>query len=315
MAAVEGQHPASGGEGSENTENTANEPTGNEGSKAGKENLLQQAAAAQSEADGADDRGAGQAGEDGRPAWCADQFWNAETKSVNNEALHKSWQDTRAALKRAKAEAKREGTFPEEADGYTLSEEVAAKVGKPVDGKPDSLAIFRDIAHKAGLSNEQFGQVVEQFMVATESLVAGEAPDPETERQSLGPNADKIVGFLVRRADRFVADGAWTKEEREAFLGNNGDATSIRALYKLFRHLDGENSIPTELIGGTGRRSPQELYAAIGDPRYESDAGYRAQVDREMREVFGDEPAASSLPNLGVDDAVAKSRQRSQGAK
>jgi len=64
-----------------------------------------------------------------------------------------------------------------------------------------------------------------------------------------------------------------------------GTAKGIAALEKLRAAYEGR--VPTESAPIEGAISKEELYSMVGDPKYQTDPGYRKKVERMFQENFG----------------------------
>ncbi len=243
-----------------------------------------------------------------RPDNVPEQFWDAEKGAVKNDAVIKSWQDTRAELKAAKEAAKGSGKAPEKAEDYKFTMPVGSD-GKPVpveikDNDP-AMGIARAAAHKANISQEQFNTFMSEFI--TGSVPHLPAPvDHEAEKAKLGPNADAIVHATLAWVDGFVTTGMLSKDERDELVFMGSSAVGIRALNKI-RESTGEKSIPLDGAVQEGLPSKAELYAMVADPKYQNDEAFRQNTDAMFVKVFGTHPAGTSERGMGVGSAqVAK---------
>ena len=91
---------------------------------------------------------------DGRPDWCEEKFWNAETKEVRADALAKSYKELQARFKGGV------DVPPKEWSEYTV---------EPLDGETWSLPAeaaepFQKWAHELGLSNKVYNAFLREHL-------------------------------------------------------------------------------------------------------------------------------------------------------
>lgn len=212
---------------------------------------------------------------DGRPANVPEKFWNAETKTVNTEALLASYATLEAsrgqpadpapaepaagdepagdppaadtAVARAQAEFEANGDLSEES--YAALE--AEGIDRPtVEAYVRGIESSRLLAHTAAGGEEQYTAMIEW---AGKNLSADEiaAYDAATE----GSPRD-LVAAVQGLSERFAAG----RRNEPALLAG------------------GE----TPLASNDGFKSKAEMVAAMSDPRYRSDEAYRSDVARRM---------------------------------
>ncbi len=248
--------------------------------------------------DGGDDNGVRSTIE--RPDWCPEQFWDAKEGRPNNEAMVKSWQDTRTRLKELESQSKY--VAPESPADYAFE----------VEGLPDGyslpdddpvLQLFKECAHEAGVPQEVFSKMAPKLVQGIFSLAPDdyEPVDENAERAKLGENADHMINSVVAQAKQLQEQGLWTEDEFKEVVMMNSTANGIRAMNKLFRHVMGEAQIPRDAGGEAGLMSESELYAAFQSEKYRNDANYRNEVDAMAKRVFGTGPAGTSKQGLGVN--------------
>jgi hypothetical protein len=91
---------------------------------------------------------------DGRPDWCEEKFWNAETKEVRADALAKSYKELQSRFKAsADVPPKEPGDYkiePLEGETWSLPDEAA---------KP-----FQEWAHELGISNKVYNAFLREHL-------------------------------------------------------------------------------------------------------------------------------------------------------
>jgi hypothetical protein len=106
----------------------------------------------------------------------------------------------------------------------------------------------------------------------------GQVIDAAAERRALGPNADAQINGMVSWARGMVNKGIWSAEDFDEFKIMGGTAKGLKALQKLRSAYEG--NIPTESAPIEGMPTDQELQQMVGDPKYRTDAAYRAKVEK-----------------------------------
>lgn len=244
----------------------------------------------------ADQPGKDANGKPQRPAWLAEQFWDAEKGEANLEALAKSQRDLRAMIARG------EHKPPATADAYQVP--TVEGVQDPVQllgGKDDPLwKDVRTAAHQAGVSQAQMAALLQPLLGAMAKRGAGAgAGDGEqltaeqqaeqlaearrAELAKLGPNGDQVVRQTGAWLAGLVTRGSFTADEAKA-LRSISTAAGVRALAKL-RELAGGHGIPVDAMGGGGDEMTQ------ADAKRMMTEGFRdgdqAKVDK-ARKVLAD---------------------------
>lgn len=231
-----------------------------------------------------------------RPDYLPEQFWNKDTKQPNIEALAKSYKDTRAAhdaLKGAKAPAK--------AEDYKFEAAKDAKYGE-IKADDPLMTVFRAAAHKHGIPQEAFQGIVSEVLAGIFEGMP-EPMDPAKELEKLGKNGQAVVDNVVGWITGLETGGTLSKDEADEMIRIGASANGIKALSKIMARA-GEKPIPLDSApAGEGLPSKEELYAAVRDPKYQTDPAYRAKIDEQFKKVFGTQPASSSQPGLGVATA------------
>lgn len=231
-----------------------------------------------------------------RPDDMPEQFWDADKGEVRTAALTKAWKDTRTELEKAKAGT---GKPPEKPEDYKLELPADIKLpGGKLDENDKAVALFRNVAHKAGLSNEKFNEVLGGFLKEAASVLPPPV-DVAEEKKILGPNADAVVAAVHAWGENFVKLGLWSKDDFEEIIFMGSTARGIAALDKLRVHY-GEKPIPLDGATMEGLPSVAELYAMVADPKYQTDEAFRKDVEQKFIKVLGTAPAGTSPAGMGV---------------
>lgn len=206
-----------------------------------------------------------------RPTWLPEKFKTPEDLARSYGELEKTFGRKEEEF-RTKWEQERLAARPEKPDAYKLPE--APGVG---DDQP-LTQWWRNFAHEAGLSQEQFEKAVANY---TETIQAT-LPKPEEELAKLGENAKP----------RTEAVGLWAAktfdaEEMDAIKRACTTAAGVRAMEKLMASAQGMP--PSERAFENGG-PPQDDEAAIKslmmDRRYWSPADRDPAVMRRVEAYF-----------------------------
>ena len=208
-----------------------------------------------------------------RPDWWPENFWKKDNAEPDLEGIAKSWMDLRKQISQGKH--------------------------KPPEGGNYDTAVFGDIpeddpvrshvlgwAKEYGISQAAFDKLVGDVVaMGGEQQVQAQRSLAE-EKAALGPNADAIINGMTDWARGLVRKGVWGKDDFEEFKVFGGTAKGILALSKLREAYEGTR-IPKESVPVEGAPSKEELYAMVGDPKYQSDPAYRAKVEKLFMANFG----------------------------
>jgi hypothetical protein len=202
----------------------------------------------------------------------------------------------RETIDRLYAEITGRPKAPEKPDGYQLT------VPKTLEGVLDPandkvLPIYRDVAHKLGLTQSQFeGTVLNLYEKMAESGLLQkpiditeqfvELSDRRGDRAAQVQSGQRVVLETVSQIDALVTRQQISKEVaatlREDVMGSAKSVAAVRAILSLLPSERGPGS------GGnsdTGVKSRADVERMMMDPRYDRlgnafDAAYAEQVDR-----------------------------------
>lgn len=203
-----------------------------------------------------------------RPEYWPENFWDKDSNKPDLEGIAKSWRDLRGKISKGAHNAPTDGN-------YNLS-----AFGEEAENNPmaDTLVSW---AKENGLSQAQFDDLSGQLQAKAQELVQSEVIDPAAELKQLGPNANAVVNGMVDWARGLVNKGVWSKDDFDEFKIMGGTARGLTALMKIREAYEGR--VPTESMPLEGAPSKDELYAMVGDPKYQSDPAYRQKVERMFR--------------------------------
>ena len=206
-----------------------------------------------------------------KPEFISSNFWNEEKGEVDLEALAKSQADLRKQISQGKHKAPKDGVYDTTSFGETPDDD-------PVKSHVLSWAKDNGVS-QAGL-DDLVSQVVEMGVMGEQTYKA----NLDQERKELGPNADARIKNMVNWASSLVQKGVWGNDDFEEFKIMGGTAKGISALEKIRSSYEGR--LPTETMPIEGAPSKEELYAMVGDEKYNKDPVYRAKVEKAFQENF-----------------------------
>ena len=276
-----------------------------QGDDKGQGGLLDEAAKA---AKAAEDKAAAAAAASGvkpRPAEIPEQFWDKAKGEVNTAAALKSYAESQSQVTKLVEENKKlKGASPKapaKAEDYKF--EAPADMKDAIKSDDPGLGVFRKVAHKMGVSQEQFQAGLTEFLTEAKAFMP-EPVDTKAEMAKLGPNAQAVMDAVYGWGKGLVSSGLWSDDEFNEVVIMGSTATGLKALNKL-RERSGEKPIPLNAALEGDLPSKEELYAAKRDPRYRPgsdkyDPEFKKKIDRQFDQVFGTQPAGSSEAGLGV---------------
>ena len=200
-----------------------------------------------------------------RPDWWPENFWNKDQNEPDLEGMAKSWKDMRKIVSKGAHKAPPEGKYDLSAFGEAAEE-------LPM------VPVFKEWAAQNGISQAAFDDIAGKLSSMAGEAQGGQVIDAAAERRSLGPNADAQINGMVNWARGMVNKGIWSAEDFDEFKIMGGTAKGLKALQKLRSAYEG--NIPTESVPIEGMPTDQELQQMVGDPKYRTDAAYRAKVEK-----------------------------------
>jgi hypothetical protein len=206
-----------------------------------------------------------------KPEWLEDKFWDKENSQIKTEDLNKSFSELQKQFSMGKHKAPKE---------YDL------EVLEDVDVDNDELSqFFLDWSNKYKPTQGAFNELVDKFKELSVAQEQEDSIDVAAEKQQLGPNADQIVKGTVTWMQGLVAKGIWSETDFEEGKIFTATADGINAINKI-RQYYGEQTIPTAPTDVDGQPSREELFALVADPKYKTDPGFRAKVEKQFERAF-----------------------------
>lgn len=228
-----------------------------------------------------------------KPEGLEDSFWDATNGVVRVESLIKSYNDTKAAFSgkeetlREKIQAEMRQGIPETPEAYKIAEDLGVEVPEGFEIKFDDddpmLAMWRDIAHEAGLSEEQFNKGISNYV----GTMLKNRPDPADELKKLGDNGADRINRLDNLMKKHL-DAEQVNELSDFLLTAKG----VESLEKLILGVNSNSfaDVPTDASGegGSEKLTRAQLEEMMRDPRYSGigrprDLAYVEQVAAGFR--------------------------------
>jgi hypothetical protein len=200
-----------------------------------------------------------------RPDFWPENFWKKDSNEPDLEGIAKSWSDLRKQISQGKHKAPADGKYDLKA------------FGEEAETNPIATTLT-GWAKNNGLSQAAFDDLVTNLQTQAKEVMQGDMVDPAVEMKQLGPNGGAIVNGMVDWARGLVNKGVWSKDDFEEFKIMGGTARGITALMKVRESYEGR--VPIESVQLEGTPSKEELYAMVGDPKYQKDPAYRQKVER-----------------------------------
>lgn len=216
-----------------------------------------------------------------RPENCPEKFWNAETKSINNDQVLESYNQLSTKF----------GAFtgaPESYD-FKLSEDLTAN-GVELDLENPIIGKFTEMAKEANMSPEMANNLVNMFVEGqyADQLGANEAEDARFDEQMgiLGDNAQQRVNNISNWAQANL-----TPEQIEGLEDATTTAAGVQAIEALIAK---SRNAPMN-TGDLNPASPvdmaeiQTLQFALddnGNRKMATDPAYRKMVQEKMAQAL-----------------------------
>jgi hypothetical protein len=243
---------------------------------------------------------------DGRPAHVPEKFWDPEAKTVRTDAVLKSYTELEKMRAKFGEQAREEvtkelfGKRPESPDKYEIRVPSKAPDGVVIMDKqpgPDFQAepgkaysllnpadpifeIYRNIAHRAGLSQDEFDENVAHFLASK----AIHIPTPEQREeeankffQTLGDNGRERVRHVWRGLQQIAGDKAAALDRLV------GDKEAFEVVEMLWARASGAPYAPANTGAQPGGVTEASLREIMRSPEYQRGD---PETHRKVREGF-----------------------------
>jgi hypothetical protein len=207
-----------------------------------------------------------------RPEFWPENFWNKDEDTPDLEGIAKSWKDLRKQISQGKHKAPEDGNYDTEAFGETPEDDPVRQhvVGWAKENNISQAALDSLVSEVVGINQQQ-----------SES----QQINLEEEKKALGPNADARINGISKWGGSLVQKGVLSKDDFEEFKFMAGTAQGISVIEKIRQSYEGR--LPIETVPVEGAPSKEELYAMVGDEKYQTDPVYRAKVEKAFSQNFG----------------------------
>lgn len=209
-----------------------------------------------------------------RPDFWPEKFWNKDKAEPDLEGISKSYSELEKQFRSGKHKAPEGGKYDLEAANLQADDPVAKA--------------YTEWAGKYGISQQAFEDLAKQITGMGAEQVQQAQLSAKREREALGPNADAIIGNMTSWARGMVQKGIWSADDFEEYKVWGGTANGMKALMKLRETYEGR--VPVDTIknsGAEGAMSDEDLAGMVADPKYKSDAAYRAKVEKLFEKRYG----------------------------
>jgi hypothetical protein len=208
-----------------------------------------------------------------RPDFWPEKFWNKDKAEPDLEGISKSYSELEKQFRSGKHKAPDGGKYDLEAANLKADDPVAKA--------------YTEWAGKYGVSQQAFEDLAKQITGMGEQNIQQAQLSARKEREALGPNAEAIIGNMTSWARGMVQKGIWSADDFDEYKVWGGTANGMKALMKLRETYEGR--VPVDTIKNTGETaiSDEDLTAMVGDPKYKTDASYRAKVEKLFEKRYG----------------------------
>lgn len=208
-----------------------------------------------------------------RPDWWPENFWKKDDSAPDLEGIAKSWMDLRKQISQGKHKAPPDGKYDMSAFGDTP------------DDDPLKTTVL-SWAQEYGVSQSALDKLVGDYMAMAGDQQQQVRMSVEQEKRALGPNADAMIKSALDWANGLERKGIFSKDDVAEFKYAAGTAKGLKMMLKLRESYE-NIKIPTQSAPVDGAVSRDELFAMVGDPKYQTDPGYRSKVEKMFQQHFG----------------------------
>lgn len=225
-----------------------------------------------------------------KPEDVPDEYWDKETGAYKGDDLIKALKaEQQKSIGLRQKLSKGHQNVPQEASAYQVQLADEVDIGDDDEG----LELFRNIAFKNNLSQEQFNGVVAEFFNAYKDGNLGtndNEEDEEAEQQraeeyaaaekaKLGEYADQAIANAKSLGRTLIQSGVLSEELLPDYMDMARNANQVKIL-NIFRDAMGYKSdIPTNLDNLVpGQESESAILQIMRDPTYETDLSLQKKV-------------------------------------
>ena len=219
----------------------------------------------------------------GKPEHMSDKFWDADSKSVNVEALSTSYNTLEKKLGkrtedltkqiRQDMDNQKSKNVPKEYE-IKLPDDLPEDVQIDIDKEQPLMKWWSEKAKEMGFSQDQFNEGISQFV----NNEIGGLPNIEQEMLDLGDNAKERVESANLWAKKHLSEDAYNTISNLASTSNG-----IKTLEEIMS-LNKKSVMPSTPTAIEGKPTLDDLRSMMKDPRYwkdgEKDNGYIQRVTK-----------------------------------
>ena len=219
----------------------------------------------------------------GKPEHISDKFWDADSKSVNVEALSTSYNTLEKKLGkrtedltkqiRQDMDNQKSKNVPKEYE-IKLPDDLPEDVQIDIDKEQPLMKWWSEKAKEMGFSQDQFNEGISQFV----NNEIGGLPNIEQEMLDLGDNAKERVESANLWAKKHLSEDAYNTISNLASTSNG-----IKTLEEIMS-LNKKSVMPSTPTAIEGKPTLEDLRSMMKDPRYwkegEKDNGYIQRVTK-----------------------------------
>jgi|TARA_Y100000034_G_scaffold51203_1_gene62984 hypothetical protein len=219
----------------------------------------------------------------GKPEHISDKFWDADSKSVNVEALSTSYNTLEKKLGkrtedltkqiRQDMDNQKSKNVPKEYE-IKLPDDLPEDVQIDIDKEQPLMKWWSEKAKEMGFSQDQFNEGISQFV----NNEVNSLPNIEQEMLDLGDNAKERVESANLWAKKHLSEDAYNTISNLASTSNG-----IKTLEEIMS-LNKKSVMPSTPTAIEGKPTLEDLRSMMKDPRYwkdgEKDNGYIQRVTK-----------------------------------
>jgi len=219
----------------------------------------------------------------GKPEHISDKFWDADSKSVNVEALSTSYNALEKKLGkrtedltkqiRQDMDNQKSKNVPKEYE-IKMPDDLPEDVQIDIDKDQPLMKWWSEKAKEMGFSQDQFNEGINQFI----NNEIGGLPNIEQEMLDLGDNAKERVESANLWAKKHLSEDAYNTISNLASTSNG-----IKTLEEIMS-LNKKSVMPSTPTAIEGKPTLDDLRSMMKDPRYwkdgEKDNGYIQRVTK-----------------------------------
>jgi len=226
-----------------------------------------------------------------KPEGFPDEYWDAEAKGPNAQALFEAVQKQEKIAKDLRAKmGKGSHKPPEKPEQYSFkpSEKAAEHIK---DGDP-LVAAAQKIAHKHGLSQQQYEGFMAEISDSMVDIAAqmGDESSPANEEarkayiqeqiKAIGPNGPQVLRAVQSWANELKADGVFNEDDVDTMVNEGLTSAKMVQMFNRLRSRMGGSSVPMDTIDDG--LPPDSEIADMIDKAYESKDAVKIRKAEQM---------------------------------